>query len=78
MDIHEKVDQQYKLVERYNTAKEQSKTMLEALKKRIDEYTSANGSERYNKVLINEMNEIVDTLKEIETIKDALHELSKG
>lgn len=78
MDIHEKVDQQYKLVEKYNAAKEQSETTIETLKKRIDEYARVNDSERYNKVLINEMSEIVDTLKKIEAIKDALHGLSKG
>ena len=75
MGTLEKVDQQYKLVEKFNSAKEQGESALEALQTCIEDYSDATVAEQFE--LVKKMQGITETLKEIEVVKFTLYKLMK-
>lgn len=60
MDVHEKVEQQYKLVKLYNKKNEESEAMLECMSEVIEEYR------------LNEIN-IGSELEELKRLFDAFY-----
>ena len=75
MDLHEKVEQQYKVVEMYNDINDTTELFISELKDLLEQFKNG---ERDSISLVNEMKEVIDNLHVSEYEKETLYKVIKS
>lgn len=75
MDIHEKVEQQYKVVEMYNAINDTTELFTDTLEDLLEEFKNG---ERNPIIVVNEMKEVIDNLYVGEHEKETLYKVIKS
>lgn len=75
MNLHEKVEQQYKVVEMYNSINDTTELFISELEDLLEEFKNG---ERDSISLVNEMKEVIDNLHVSEHEKETLYKVIKS